>query len=235
MLLGLGYHIMRPLSTVREGRPRGLLAGFSVLGLPWAVVFDGGRQAAGRLFIAVNCTGTVRSRLLAVQAALRAQAVRGAFPPPENLHLTLIFLGETPESHVPAIRSRMAALRRGPFTLILSRIGCFTRSRKELWWAGAGSGDPGLAELTGLRQRLAAGLAEAGIAFDDRPFNAHITLGREIRHVHPLKTPPVHIAVPVNRISLMRSERESGRLVYTELFGAELFESERFGQDLAEP
>jgi 2'-5' RNA ligase len=178
-----------------------------------------------RLFIAVNCTGAVKSRLLAVQAALRAQAAGGSFSRPENLHLTLIFLGETPESHIPAIRSRLAVLRHAPFELTLSRAGCFTHSRKELWWAGVDPGDPGLAELGGLRRRLAAGLAEAGVTFDDRPFNAHITLGREIRHVQPMEAPPVHIAVPVNRISLMRSEHQGGRLVYTELFG----------QDLAEP
>ena len=47
-----------------------------------------------RLFIAVSLSPPVREALLAAQRELRRQG-RGAFPPPENLHLTLAFLGET--------------------------------------------------------------------------------------------------------------------------------------------
>ena len=45
-----------------------------------------------RLFIAVSLSPPVREALLAAQRELRRQG-RGAFPPPENLHLTLAFLG----------------------------------------------------------------------------------------------------------------------------------------------
>ena len=47
-----------------------------------------------RLFAAIQLSPAVREALLTAQADLRRQG-RGAFPPPENLHLTLAFLGET--------------------------------------------------------------------------------------------------------------------------------------------
>ena len=45
-----------------------------------------------RLFLAIQLSPAVREALLTAQDALRRQG-RGSFPPPENLHLTLAFLG----------------------------------------------------------------------------------------------------------------------------------------------
>jgi 2'-5' RNA ligase len=56
-----------------------------------------------RLFVAVNFDAETKSRLLAIQDKLKKQAVRGNFSKPENLHLTLIFIGETDVGLVPAI------------------------------------------------------------------------------------------------------------------------------------
>ncbi|MDR2020726.1 MAG: RNA 2',3'-cyclic phosphodiesterase [Treponema sp.] len=192
-----------------------------------------------RLFIAVNFNETVKERILEVQAGIRAQASRGNFSRRENLHLSLAFLGETPEDRLPLIRSCMEALRGPPFTLTFNHTGCFSRGGKELWWLGAEEG-PGMNRLREIRRRLCTGLLEAALAFDGRPFKAHITLGREIRSPVPVRMPPVNIGVPVERISLMLSEhRTAGSipagktapgssptgkklLVYTELYGQSL-------------
>jgi 2'-5' RNA ligase len=175
-----------------------------------------------RLFIAVNCDDEIKSRLLAIRDRIKAQSHKGNFPRPENLHLTLAFLGETPEDQIPAICAVMAKAGLPPFTVRLSRIGCFKHSGKELWWIGADESDPGLSPLLELRRRLTAGLEAAGIVFDDRPFNAHITLGREIKHSAPVTLPNETAALPVNRISLMQSEHIKGVLTYTEVFGQDL-------------
>jgi 2'-5' RNA ligase len=175
-----------------------------------------------RLFIAVNFDDGVKSRLLAVQSQIKTQSFKGNFSRPENLHLTLIFIGETPEDRVPAIGSIIAALRRPPFTLDFTRTGCFTHRGKELWWIGADRACPGLRALEELRRRVTAGLVQAGVDFDDRPFNAHITLGREIKHAAPIQVSAGRITVPVNRISLMQSAHIRGALVYTEIAGQDL-------------
>ena len=178
-----------------------------------------------RLFIAVNCDDETKRLLLSVQEKIKSQSLKGNFSRPENLHLTLVFLGETPEEQVPAICSAIKEALRppaSPFTLAFSQTGCYRHSNKELWWIGAGHSDPSLGALKNLRQRITGGLSTAGAAFDDRPFNPHITLGREIKHNAPIVIPQQEINFSVNRISLMKSERSGGVLVYTEVFGQDL-------------
>jgi len=182
------------------------------------------KESMIRLFIAINCNDETKKLLLSVQDKIRAQSLKGKFSRPENLHLTIVFLGETPEERVPAICSVIREAMQppvAPFTLAFSQTGCFKHSNKELWWIGAGS-DPSLGTLKNLRQRITDGLSAKGVAFDDRPFNPHITLGREIKHNAPIVIGQQEITFAVNRISLMKSERSGGVLVYTETFGQDL-------------
>jgi len=179
-----------------------------------------------RLFIAINCTEQTKNLLLSVQDIIKAQSNRGSFSRPENLHLTLAFIGETPEEQVPEICSVIKeALQQpiAPFKLVFSKCGCFRHSNKELWWIGADRADPFLGILKHIRQRITGGLSAKGFVFDNRPFNPHITLGREIKHDAPIIIPEQEIIFPVNRISLMKSERIKGILVYSEVFGQDLF------------
>jgi 2'-5' RNA ligase len=181
--------------------------------------------AMARLFIAINCNDETKNLLLSVQDKIKAQAVKGNFSRPENLHLTLVFLGETPEDQIQAICSAIGEAMRppvAPFMLAFSQTGCFRHSNKELWWIGAEHAAPSLDTLKNLRKRITGGLSSAGVAFDNRPFNPHITLGREIKHNAPIVLPGQEINFPVNRISLMKSERSGGALVYTEVFGQDL-------------
>ena len=178
-----------------------------------------------RLFIAINCDDATKTLLLSVQEKIKAQSAKGSFSRPENLHLTLAFIGETPEEQIPAICSVIEnALQSplAPFALAFSRTGCFRHSNKELWWAGADRADPFLGILKNIRQRITDGLSAKGIAFDKRSFNPHITLGREIKYETPIVIPEQNIIFPVSRISLMKSERINGTLVYTEIFGQDL-------------
>jgi len=175
-----------------------------------------------RLFIAVNCDDETKNLLLSVQDKIKSQSTKGTFSRPENLHLTLAFLGETPEEQVPAICSVIKEALQppvAPFTLAFSQTGCFTHSGKELWWIGAEHSAPSLAILKKLRQRITDGLSSQEIAFDNRAFNPHITLGREIKHTAPIVIDTQKIIFPVSRISLMKSERVGGVLVYTEMYG----------------
>ena len=180
-----------------------------------------------RLFVAVNCDGETKSRLLLVRDRIRAQAEKGVFSRSENLHLTLAFLGETPPDQVPVICSALSVALRTPcpvepFSVCFSRTDCFRRGGKELWWTGAEGEASGLDALTELRRRIVHGLEAAGVDFDRRPFKAHITLGREIKHSTPVVCPAEPIDLPVRRLSLMRSEHINRVLTYTEIFGEDL-------------
>ncbi len=178
-----------------------------------------------RLFISVNCDNDVKNRLLDVQEKIRTQSVKGNFSLPENLHLTLVFIGETPADNVQIISSAIdKALKPNiaPFSLVFSATGCFKHSNKELWWIGTERDDINLDTLKTIRRRITEELLSQGISFDNRPFSPHITLGREIKHETPILIPKQEIIYPVNKISLMKSERIRGKLTYTEIFGRNL-------------
>ena len=170
-----------------------------------------------RLFIAINFCEKTKNEILHLQESLRSQSQRGNFSRPENLHLTLAFLGDTPEEKVPAIFDIISRLKIQPFKTYFNYTGCFTRSRKELWYIGAKPDCPGLPLLKNIHEQLLDSLLQAGCSVDQRPFRAHITLGREIKCSEPVVLDKPDIVVNVDRISLMRSENVRGKLIYTEI------------------
>lgn len=137
--------------------------------------------APRRLFVALEPPEPVRRRIAAVaeelrRAAGRADAVR--WVPPENVHLTLQFLGAVPEERLPAVEAalRAAAADGGPLSLSLRGAGGFPNARRpRVVWAGV-EGD--VAPLAALVAGLGARLAKLGFPPEDRPFSPHLTLGR---------------------------------------------------------
>jgi 2'-5' RNA ligase len=175
-----------------------------------------------RLFIAVNFSDEIKSRILKVQEHLRSQSTRGNFTKPENLHLTLAFLGETPEEKLASLCPIIDNIESPSFEIPFNRTGCFTHSRKELWWIGAGQNNPGLSSLKSIHDRLVRDLLDAGFSVDERPFNVHVTLAREVKHLNPIVLDCPEIILKVNRISLVKSEHLGRGMTYTELMGRDL-------------
>ncbi|MFO1476890.1 MAG: RNA 2',3'-cyclic phosphodiesterase [Verrucomicrobiota bacterium] len=131
-----------------------------------------------RLFIAIPVPSEVKIALSEAQARLRTWAVSGdavRWTPPEQFHLTLIFLGEVAADTVEKI-SRQAGLICGDFpslTLCASGIGCFPeRGAPRVIWAGIREESGALVEL----QRALASFFEQQGAKEK--FSAHVTLGR---------------------------------------------------------
>ena len=172
-----------------------------------------------RLFIAVNFCEKIKNQIIVLQEQLRDQSLKGNFTRPENLHLTLAFLGETPEEKIGLIYRIIEEIKTPPLEIYFNRTGCFTHSRKELWWVGADPKSPGLPFLQAIQGQLVDLLIKAGLPVDRRSFNAHITLGREIKHSMPIILDNPAITVRVDRISLMKSEHIRGLLTYTEIVG----------------
>jgi len=173
-----------------------------------------------RLFVAVNFDDTVKRQLLEIQARLRSQCVKGNFTYPENLHLTLAFLGETGENSQEKLSSLVGIIKDvqvPPFEVSFNHTGCFTHSRKELWWIGANKDDPGLNSLRAIHKELIKRLLDADFYVDNRSFNPHITLGRELKHEQKIILNCGEVKIKVDRISLMKSGHIKGKLTYTEL------------------
>lgn len=140
------------------------------------------RSRNRRLFVALEPPEPVRRRLAALMVDLRRAAGRAAdeirWVPPENVHLTLQFLGAVPEERVAAVEAalRAAAAASRPLSLEVRGAGGFPNARRpRVVWAGV-AGD--VAPLAALAAGLGRRLAPLGFPPEDRPFSAHLTLGR---------------------------------------------------------
>ncbi len=135
-----------------------------------------------RLFVALEPPDPVRRRVAALQADLKRAAGRAAgdvkWVVPENVHLTLQFLGGVPEERRAAVEAAVteAAAACPPFHLDVHGAGAFPSGRRaRVLWAGVGGDVAVLAELAA---DLGRRLAVLGYPPEDRPFSAHLTLGR---------------------------------------------------------
>jgi 2'-5' RNA ligase len=135
-----------------------------------------GRPVAGkplRLFFALWPDAATRARLAdwtrAIHRASAGRAMR-----PEDVHLTLAFLGSTDPALLLAIEA--AAARVTPRTLALRIDAPGYWRHNQIVWAGARAEPPELAALVG---DLRAALLEANVPFDAKRFAAHITLVRK--------------------------------------------------------
>lgn len=131
-----------------------------------------------RLFIALELPEAVAAELGAVQQRLRrARSHPVRWVDISSIHLTLQFLGEVEEERAPAICAALAAPDHAPPPrLHLTRAGAFPNlKRPNVVWVGVGGE---LAALNRLQQAVVASLEPLGFVPEDRPFRAHLTLGR---------------------------------------------------------
>ncbi len=167
-----------------------------------------------RLFIAINFDDSTKEQIIGVQKQLRDFG-RGNFSRPENLHLTLAFLGEITPNRVPAVRRAMDDTTILPMELTFDHMGRFSRGG-DIWWLGLAE-NPKLLELQAL---LSRNLKNQGFTVESRRFSPHITLARQVR----LKSEPDPkkllgpFSAKVDTMSLMLSEHVGGKLTYTEQY-----------------
>ncbi|MCI0372004.1 MAG: RNA 2',3'-cyclic phosphodiesterase [candidate division NC10 bacterium] len=185
-----------------------------------------------RLFIAINVDSALRAPLAAVQATLKSTATPVSWVKPENLHFTLKFLGEVPESRLPALqetfRSSVAGI--GRFILSLAGLGTFPpRGRPRVVWVGV---EHGVDEMRTLQGRIDETLLPLGFARETRPLHPHLTLGR-VRYVGRLDALLTVLRVTeigrvgqmhVRCVDLMRSALHPAGAVYTRVESVPLSE-----------
>lgn len=124
-----------------------------------------------RLFIAIDLPEQQR-RLL---AELRDDLAGVRWVRPEQLHLTLAFLGEVPQEMLAPLRQLLAQIRSVPFQLELGRLGCFPpRGIPRVLWIGV-QPQPLLLQL---ERAVNSAVVSCGLTLEARPFSPHITLAR---------------------------------------------------------
>lgn len=166
-----------------------------------------------RLFIALCVDRTARRAIVRLQENLWG-AGKSGLTRPENLHLTLAFLGQTDPSRLDDLRKVMDRTGAEPLELRFDRMGVFRREGGDIWWLGMEENRV----LLALQSRLKGELRQAGFPVEDRKFVAHLTLARRIRPRHDPGRLEIPIRTRTAAISLMRSQRLDGKLVYTEIY-----------------
>ena len=135
-----------------------------------------------RLFFAVPVPAEARRRvgelIDGVQREVGDGTARIRWVRVEGLHLTLRFLGPTPEDRLGPLSEAADALARleAPFEVQLSGGGAFpSLARPRSLWVGVQQGADRLANLA---DALTGAAGECGLVLDTRPFAPHLTIGR---------------------------------------------------------
>jgi 2'-5' RNA ligase len=132
-----------------------------------------------RTFLAIPLNKAVRDRLVSLQERMTGLGADVKWVEPDNLHVTLLFLGEVDERDVMPICSAAAEVGRlhAAISMSVETVGCFPNiHRPRVVWVGVGEG---AAEVTALHDALEPPLLELGCyRREERHFTPHITLGR---------------------------------------------------------
>ncbi|MGI6588597.1 MAG: RNA 2',3'-cyclic phosphodiesterase [Peptococcia bacterium] len=176
-----------------------------------------------RLFIAINFNKEIKNSLYENIKRLKSYANQGNFTPPENLHLTLVFLGEVVPDKVSRIKQVMDKVIAEPFALTISNLGRFERREGDIYWLGIEKSTT----LLSIYNQLSKNLIQAGFPLEKREYKPHLTLGRRVILKQQFNKAEFDqnmqsMNIKVDKISLMKSERIKGKLTYTEIYAKKL-------------
>lgn len=187
-----------------------------------------------RAFIAVDLPDDLRQALGRVSRHLQEElkGVPIRWVPPENIHLTLKFLGEVSTRNLPLLQEmlRGEVADRRPFEFGVGELGAFPDLKQpRVIWVGVKGPD----ELDALHYVIETAMERLGYARESRPFTPHLTLGRLSRNAGPqdirrvsevLRKTKVGFlgSARVEEVHLYRSDLYPTGAVYTRLFTAPL-------------
>ena len=183
-----------------------------------------------RAFIAFKLPADVVDSLRVLQSGLKKWGVNLRWVHPENIHLTLKFLGDVPAEELQEVRHIIeeVARRQVVFSLEAKGLGVFPTVKKaRVLWSGI-HGD--VIRLNSLQATLGQALAAIGFEPEKRPFRGHLTLGRVRGRVDGKRLAAMisefgsYASPPFapERLILFKSDLKPSGAAYTELAGEDL-------------
>jgi RNA 2',3'-cyclic 3'-phosphodiesterase len=131
-----------------------------------------------RLFVAFDIPDTIRDLITATVRDFQS-AIEGArWVKPENLHLTLKFIGYYEREKLEILESRIRDIagKGEAFTVCFGKPGAFPSPRRaRVLWIGISQGSMTAGRLA---EKLNARLEKVGVKKEDRAFAGHLTLAR---------------------------------------------------------
>ena len=135
-----------------------------------------------RTFFAIKPPDDTIQYLLETTAPLRRSIAEGVkWIAPDQIHLTLKFLGEFDPAHVETMKHKIQSLCNGssPIRTATATIGVFPKKGfPRIIWYGLENPE----KLNQLAKRVETICAEIGYPREKRPFSPHLTIGRVRRN-----------------------------------------------------
>jgi 2'-5' RNA ligase len=176
-----------------------------------------------RLFVAIELDEKFRRRLIDLQDSLRVVVPEVSFTKPDNLHLTLKFIGEFQDAKVPALCEILKGVQKpGKFELKFTGLDLLPERGPIRIVAAAVDGGE---KLLALQAAIEEACATQNIPKENRRYRPHITLARARRPLqrssksrlfHAITTDEP-VAMPVREFVLMQSSISNKGSVYTPL------------------
>ena len=185
-----------------------------------------------RTFLAIDLPSALHSAIGQNLRTVKRELPGLSWSKTENLHVNLKFLGDTTESQVDQIRRvvEQAVSSIPPFVIELKGFGVFPDHRvPRVLWIGFGGA---LDSLTALAGCVGRAVVPLGFPQEDRPFRPHLTVarvkkdhrevGRVLGTLGVLTDPFPCGPLPVERVTLFKSDLRPTGPVYTKLWDVSL-------------
>ena len=183
-----------------------------------------------RLFIALELSKRQKKEVGGFQEKAKKHLHYVRWVKPDNIHLTLKFLGETEEGKVEPVKGAIADVCAGlkPFSTRYGDSGVFPSERKaRVLWVGIKEGEDSVCDLA---EKVEEKMADLGYKKEKRSFHPHLTIGR------PRNAPPansiknflsegknfVSSDIVIDKVLLFESNLTRSGAIYRPLYEKEL-------------
>jgi RNA 2',3'-cyclic 3'-phosphodiesterase len=175
-----------------------------------------------RIFIALLFSEKNKKKIYEYQKNVEQISKKGNFTSFNNLHLTMLYIGETELSIIEDIYEKLSEIVANSFSYKTKNIKYFQKSgnRKILYLS--------LKETYKLQElyvKVVAKIKEVGLNFSNNKFTPHITLARQVLLDEPYDELVFNVPeldLDATKLSVMESTRINGKLIYRELYSIKL-------------
>ena len=175
-----------------------------------------GRENTFRAFLALDINDEAKTELSRLSGLLKSQC-HGSFPSADMYHMTLAFLGDINATQADSLMRVLEGVtdKYSPFNLTLCRLGYFAQPNSATVFCSTERDNT----LLSLARDVYRAAWDVRIPFDDKPFKAHITLGRrvDLSSIRLNTIEVEHVEFPVCAITLYKSTLRPSGPIYQAL------------------
>ncbi len=191
-----------------------------------------------RLFIALPLPSNIESKLSEIIDDLKSHEGKVKWVKPNNIHITVRFLGETDQGQVPVIKNIMdnVSSKYNSYNLTIDRLGGFPNLNKpRVIWAGL-TDDDQISIMARMVKEVEYDIRKLGFDPEEKRFKPHLTLGRIkalkdldelLDYLRSYKLEPTQFIL--NRLCLFKSTLTPQGPIYECMHEVELEKQDRFG------